>query len=203
MVCYRKYLKHLINLARVSHSLVKMLTHVDLRFKIKSIGILKIIQSPSSSSTDQKLRLWLKDKNILFLPLGPQSLTLLRSLTAFLRPMSVMNTRVQNLSRALVPRMSTSDQQQCLESTAVDDFIYICTHIYRSKHKKKYINLSRAHQYLVCILHFSTSIFSSPGHHDSCGWAGAENNYPISGGNCGLQLGSQLTGVKKLITVDS
>lgn len=106
-------------------------------------------------------------------------------------------------SQALVPRskhkwsatVSWKDSCRWL-------YIYVHTYIDQSIGK----NLSTWAELisiLFVILHFSTSIFSSPGHHDSCGWAGAENNYPIYGGNCGLQLGSQLTGEKKLITVDS
>lgn len=202
MVCYKKYLKNLINLARVSHSLVKMLKHAYLKIKIKGIWILKIIQSPSSSSTEKRLRLWLKDKNILFLQLDPQSHALLRSLTAFLWPMSVTNTGVQELSKLWCQEVSTSDQQQRLESTAVDDFIYVHTYIDQST-GKNISSWAELISILYVILCFSISIFSSPGHHDSCRWAGAENNYPSSGGNCGLQLGSQRTGVKKSITVNS
>lgn len=101
MVCYKKYLKHLINLAQVSYSLVIMLTHTDLRSKIKGIGILKILQSPSSSSTEKALRLWLKDKNILFLLLGSSKLSCSSSIF-------VTNVSNQHWSpgafQALVPR---------------------------------------------------------------------------------------------------
>lgn len=74
-------------------------------------------------------------------------------------------------------------------------WVYIYVHTYIDQSTGKNISAwAELISILFVILYFSTSIFSSPGHHDSCGWAGAENNYPISGGKRGLPLGSQLLG---------
>lgn len=209
MVCYKKYLKHLVNLAWFWYSLVKMQTYRDLRFKIKAIGLLRITQSPSPSGTEKRLRLWLKRQKYPISPLGSflgsQSLFLFRSVFSY----SIFVANVDNeywspgAFQTLVPRSAHKWSAKMSWKHGCRWF-YIYVHTYIDQNTGKNISSwAELISVLIVIVYFSPSIFSSPGHNCSWGWAGAENNYPISGANCGFQLGSQLTWVKKLITVNS
>lgn len=61
--------------------------------------------------------------------------------------------------------MSRSDHK-CVLKAVVDDFICVCihvyihTHIYRSNHRKKHIESSRAHQFLIFLSFISSPLFS-------------------------------------------
>lgn len=151
MVCYKKYLKHLVNLAQFWYSLVKMQTCGDLRFKIKGIGTLRIVHSPPPSGTEKRLRLRLKDKTNPFLHLGPQSLFLFRSVFSY----SVFVANINNeywspgAFQALVQR-SEHKWSGTMSWKHSCRLFYIYVHTYIDQNRRKHTELSRAHRCLIC-----------------------------------------------------